>query len=171
MIGDKRIELRAWREADIDALGHLRNDLLLQEMLLSRPRPNSAERVREWVTEKSTRDDGVFFVIAARGNDQVLGYVQVVNMDAMNGTGELGICIGPDVQGSGYGGAAMTLLEHYLNRTFGMRKLVLHVSADNERAVGFYTRLGFDEVGRMKQHFLKGGKYRDVLIMEKFLSG
>lgn len=171
MIGDKRIELRAWREADIEALGRLRNDLLLQEMLLSRPRPNSAERVRDWVTEKSNRVDGVFFVVAKRSNDQVLGYVQVVNMNATNGTGELGICIGPGVQGSGYGAAAMTLLEGYLKRTFGMRKLLLHVSADNEGATKFYAKLGFAEVGRMQRHFLKDGEYRDVLIMEKFLSG
>lgn len=170
VIGDNRIELRAWREQDIDALGRLRNDVLLQEMLLSRPRPNSADRVRDWVTEKSNREDGVFFVIAARSNDQVLGYIQVVNMSAMNGTGELGICIGPDLQGSGYGTAAMTLLEDYLKRTFGVRKLVLHVSADNQGAVNFYINLGFDEVGCMKQHFLKGGEYTDVLIMEKFLS-
>jgi RimJ/RimL family protein N-acetyltransferase len=170
VIGDNRIELRAWREKDIDALGRLRNDLLLQEMLLSRPRPNSAERVQDWVTEKSNRNDSVFFVIAARSDDQVIGYVQVVNMNAMNGTGELGICIGPDVQGSGYGSVAMTLLEDYLKRIFGMRKLLLHVSADNERAVNFYIKLGFDEVGCMKQHFLRDGQYRDVLIMEKFLS-
>lgn len=170
LIGDNRIELRAWREKDIDALGRLRNDLRLQQMLLTRPRPNSAARVRDWVTEKSGRDDAVFFVIAARSNDHVLGYVQVVDMNAMNGTGELGICIGPDVQGRGYGAAAMTLLEDYLKRTFGMRKLVLRVSADNEGAISFYMKLGFDEVGCMKRHFLKEDEYLDVLIMEKFLS-
>ncbi len=151
-------------------MGSLRNDLLLQEMLLSRPRPNSAERVREWVSEKSNRDDGVFFVVAERGRNQVLGYVQVVNMNTINGTGELGICIAPDAQGRGYGGAAMSLLEDYLKRTFRMRKLVLHVSSDNEGAIRLYKRLGFDEIGRMKQHFMKEGEYRDVLIMEKFLS-
>ena len=171
MIGDNRVKLRAWGETDLDALGSLRNNLSLQELLLSRPRPSSAERVREWVSGKSNRDDAVFFVVAAQSNDQVLGYVQVVNINAMNGTGELGICIGPDAQGSGYGEAAVKLLQQYLQRTFGMRKLVLHVSADNKKAVSFYTKLGFDEVGRMRRHFLKNGEYTDVLIMEKFLSG
>lgn len=169
MIGDDRIVLRAWTPNDLDALGELRNDLTLQEMLMSQPRPNSSDRVREWLVEKSGRDDGVFFVIAARDSDRVLGYVQVVNMNAMHGTAELGICIGPDQQGSGYGSAAMNLLEDYLQRVFNMRKLLLHVFADNDGAVKFYFGLGFEEAGRMKRHFLNNGEYRDVIIMEKFL--
>jgi len=170
MIGDDRIVLRAWAQDDLDALGKLRNDLPLQEMLMSQPRPNSADRVQDWLTEKSGRDDGVFFVIAERDSDRVLGYVQVVNMDTQHGTGELGICIGPDFQGSGYGSSAMVLLEDYLQRVFSLRKLLLHVVADNKGAVKFYLKLGFDEVGSMKDHFLNDGKYRDVIIMEKFLA-
>ena len=53
---------------------------------------------------------------------------------------------------------------------FILRKLLLHVFADNEGAVSFYQKLGFDEVGQMKDHFLNDGKYRDVIIMEKFLA-
>jgi RimJ/RimL family protein N-acetyltransferase len=167
MIGNERIVLRAWAQDDLDALGKLRNDLTLQEMLMSQPRPNSADRVRDWLTDKSQRDDGIFFVIADRDSDRVLGYVQVLNMNTMHGTGELGICIGPDSQGSGYGSSALELLEDYLQRVLNVRKLLLHVLADNEGAVKFYLKLGFDEVGRMKAHFLNNGEYRDVVIMEK----
>ncbi len=170
MIGDDRIVLRAWAQDDLDALGKLRNDLTLQEMLMSQPRPNSVDRVQDWLTGKSGRDDGVFFVIAKRDSDRVLGYAQVVNMNTMHGTGELGICIGPDVQGSGYGSSAMILLEDYLKRVFNLRKLLLHVLADNKDAVKFYLKLGFDEVGRMKEHFLNNGEYRDVVIMEKIFA-
>lgn len=170
MISDDRIVLRAWAQPDLVALGKLRNDLTLQEMLMSQPRPNSADRVQDWLAEKSGRDDGVFFVIAELDSDRVLGYAQVVNMNTMHGTGELGICIGPDRQGSGYGSAAMALLEDYLQRVFSLRKLLLHVFADNHGAVEFYLKLGFDEVGRMKDHFLNNGEYRDVIIMEKFFA-
>lgn len=170
MIGDERIVLRAWARKDLDALGELRNDLTLQELLMSQPRPNSADRVQDWLEEKSGRDDGVFFVIAGRDDDEVLGYIQVVNMSEMHGTGDLGICIRPDLHGSGYGSAAMALLEDYLQRVFNLRKLQLHVLSDNEGAVKFYFKLGFEEVGRMKDHFLNSGEYRDVIIMEKFFA-
>jgi RimJ/RimL family protein N-acetyltransferase len=170
MLGDNRIVLRAWNQDDLDALGQLRNDFALQEMLMTQPRPNSADRVQEWLTEKSGRDDAVFFVIAEHDNDRVIGYVQVLNMNATHGTGELGICIGPDRQGSGYGTATMALLEGYLRRVFSMRKLLLHVFADNERAVNFYRKLGFDEVGCMKNHFFNDGEFRDVIIMEKLFA-
>ncbi len=62
------------------------------------------------------------------------------------------------------------MLEDYLKRVFSLRKVMLHVIVDNEGAVRFYLRLGFDEVGRMKDHFLNNGKYRDVLIMEKIFA-
>ena len=170
MIGDDRIVLRAWSQDDLHALGQLRNDLTLQELLMSQPRPNSADRVQDWLEEKSGRDDGVFFVIAERNGNEVLGYVQVLNMNTMHGTGDLGICVRPDLQGSGYGSAAMALLEDYLQRVFNLRKLLLHVLADNASAMKFYLKLGFEEVGRMKDHFLNSGEYRDVVIMEKFIA-
>jgi RimJ/RimL family protein N-acetyltransferase len=170
VIGDDRIVLRAWAQEDLETLGKLRNDLTLQEMLMSQPRPNSADRVQDWLIGKSERDDSVFFVIAERDSDRVIGYMQVVNINTLHGTGELGICIGPDWQGGGYGSSAMVLLEDYLKRVFSLRKLLLHVFANNEGAVKFYLKLGFGEVGRMKDHFLNNGKYRDVVIMEKFLA-
>lgn len=170
MIDDDRIVLRAWASGDIDALGRLRNDLSLQEMLMSQPRPNSEARVQDWLTEKSNRDDGVFFVIAEKASDRVLGYIQVLNISDIHGTGDLGICISPDEQGGGYGSAAMLLLESYLSRVFGLRKLLLHVLADNEGALAFYLKLGFEEVGKLRDHFQNDGRFRDVIVMEKFIA-
>lgn len=169
MQGDRLI-LREWRESDLDILTELRNDIQLQALLMTRAKPNSIERVRRWLTERSTRDDMVFFVAASRADDTVLGYLQVINLDIFQGVGELGICFSPSAQGQHLAEEACHLLEFYLKNTLALRKLTLQVLADNTRAIAFYRKSGYREVGRMERHFRVNDQYHDVLHMERFLS-
>lgn len=92
MIASGNVSLRAWREDDIPHLQLLRNDVPMQLQLMTRPRPNSAASVREWLVGKSQQSDVVFFVIADRATDAVLGYLQLIKIDLVNRHGALGIC-------------------------------------------------------------------------------
>lgn len=159
--------LRAWTEADLPALGILRNDLALQSLLMTQPRPNAPARVREWLQARSTQEDGIFFVVADTNTDNAVGFIQVQNIKLLHGTGDFGICLAPTSQGAGHGKAALTLLETYLRNTFNLRKLVLHVLADNANALRFYDHAGFVVAGRLTRHFYLNGNYQDVVIMEK----
>jgi diamine N-acetyltransferase len=169
MLHGQNVVLRAWSERDIDALVALRNNIELQLQLMTHPRPNSAERVRKWLAAKSAREDAMFFVIASQSDDSVLGYLQVVNIRPPHGTAEIGICVAPHAQGKGMGNETIRLVEAYLRGTFGLRKIVLYVLADNVRAIAFYDRCAFKSVGRLAQHFRSGIEYHDVVIMEKLL--
>nr|WP_160146465.1 GNAT family protein [Pseudomonas sp. ALS1131] len=169
MLEGQGVVLRAWREEDLLNLALLRNDLELQSMLVTQPRPNSLERVRRWLVDKGGREDVLLFVIAERASQQALGYVQLANMQVLHGTAELGICLAPAAQGKGAGHEALELLAHYARQVFNLRKITLHVLADNQRAVAFYRRIDFVEVGCLREHVYIEGRYRDVLIMEKRL--
>lgn len=169
MLQGKRLMLREWRESDLDALARLRNDIELQALLMTQARPNSIERVRRWLADRTSRDDMIFFVVAASDDDSVLGYVQVVNIDHFHGVGELGICLAPWAQGKNLAQEAGQLLDRYLRHTLGLRKLTLRVLAGNARAIAFYLRNGYREVGRLERQFLFDSQHRDVVIMERFL--
>lgn len=169
MLSDDRIVLRPWNEGDVDELSLLRNDLELQEMLMTQPRPNTGQKVREWLDEKSSRDDSVFFVIANKEDDRPIGFIQVIDMSNLHGTGTIGICLSPSYQGSGAGSAAIRLLADYLRRIFDTRKLLLNVLADNENAIAFYRKQGFVDAGRLRRQFFSKGEYKDVIVMEKFI--
>lgn len=169
MIVGNSIILRAWSEHDLPALQALRNDFPLQQQLMTRPKANSIEQVKEWLANKTKPADSLFFIIACKQSDQVCGYVQVVGIDDVTSSGKLGICMVPGDQGKGYGTEAITLLEGYLRTVWRLRKLVLEVLADNERALHLYVKLGFLEVGRLRQHFFINNDYCDTVIMEKFL--
>lgn len=169
MLQGESVVLREWREPDLEALAALRNDIDLQTLLMAQARPNSIDRVRAWLTERSSREDMVFFVVSTREDDAVVGYLQVAGIDRFHGHGDLGICLSPSAQGHGLAREACDLLESYLRRTFALRKLTLKVLADNSRAILFYRKYGYRDVGTLQRHFRAADQYHDVLIMERHL--
>ena len=168
MFSGKKIALRAWMESDVEIIAGIRNDIQIQQLLMARAKPNSRS-VIEWLKDKSSAADTVFFVIAEIVSDKAVGYVQVVDIDSLNGTGCLGICIAQIAQSKGYGYEALRLLELYMQNSFGIRKMTLQVISHNEAAVAFYHKAEYREVGCMRKHFYLNGEFLDVLIMEKLL--
>lgn len=167
MLVGEYVALRAWQTDDLSALQSMRNNLRLQRQLMTQPRGNSLNQVKDWLTTRTTSQSDVFFVIANKTSDQAVGYIQVVGMDFINGTAKLGICITPEAQGKGYGKEALTLLEGYLSSVFRLRKLTLEVLAGNAQAIGLYKKHNYREVGYFREHFHTGSGYEDVVIMEK----
>lgn len=167
MVTGKNVVLRAWSEDDLTVLQSMRNNLQLQVQLMTQARGNSFDQIKEWLRARTKSADCLFFVIAGKSSGEPVGYVQVVGMDHINGTGELGICIAPDCQCKGYGGEAITLLEGYLRDVFRLRKLTLKVLRENDIAIYLYTKHGYTEVGCLREHFYTGAHYSDVVIMEK----
>lgn len=170
MLEGTMLQLRGWREADLPALSILRSDVELQAKLMARAQPNPIGRVREWLLERANQTDLLLFVIAARDDDAVLGYVQAAALDTFQGHCELGICLSPDAQGRGIAAAAIDLLHRYLFDRYRIRKVGLRVRADNARAIAFYRRDGYLEVGRLAGHYREDEAYIDVILMERFLS-
>jgi diamine N-acetyltransferase len=170
MIAGMKVVLRAWAGDDLPVLQSLRNDVQLQLQLMARPRGSSLEQVRSWLATRSQAPDSVFFVIADKASNEALGYVQLRDIDVIDGIGWLGICIGAQAQRRGCGGEALALLTDYMREIFGLRKIMLQVLAANEGAIRLYRLHGYREVGCWKQHFRQGSDYADVVIMEKILS-
>jgi RimJ/RimL family protein N-acetyltransferase len=140
----------------------------LQLLLMSQPRPNTPRRVREWAWRMVEDSHSAFFVIESGG--QVAGFLQIVHMNFLHRTGELGICLTDGVQGRGVAAEALALAENYAREVFNLRKLTLQVLSSNARAVRFYEKNGFATVGVWQRHFYQRGAFRDVTLMEKFLT-
>lgn len=165
-----QIQLRPWQESDIPDLMRLRNDVALQAKLLARARGSDVQQVRKWLQERSTGIDRAFFVIAGLVDGAPLGYLQFAGMDPIDRNAELGICLAPEAQGQGIGGAALKLAIACLRETLAMRKLSLRVQADNAPAIRCYLGAGFTQCGMLRDHVFIEGAWRDVLLMELFLA-
>ena len=165
----KRVALRAATARDFAVLSKLRNDLRVQMSLLALAKPNSPRRVRAWLERRAADDDGAFFVIADVRDDRAVGFIQAGGIDALNRIAEVGICLDEEARGKGLGREAITLLEKYLSDVFRVRKIWLRVDAGNVPAIALYRSAGFRAVGTLSKHHYAGGRYRDVLLMEKLL--
>jgi RimJ/RimL family protein N-acetyltransferase len=163
-----RVLLRAFRPDDLDALTAFQNDL--ETELLgggAPPRPTPREHMAQ-LWERLTGDrSGAAFVMEADG--KVIGNLGLYNADSEARTIELGITIGDkDYWGRGYGQEALRLAVDYAFRMRNIRKVYLSVHADNARAIAAYTKAGFAEEGRLREHVWSGGRYVDVVQMAVF---
>lgn len=171
MISGKKILLRAplGDDQDLKFLYTLRNDIEQQSMLLTRPRANSSSKVLAWL-EKCLQDEhSVFFVIAEKQSDKVCGFIQLTNIDFVNRSGCLGICIADKHRGKGFASEALQLLEDYVRNVFNMRKITLEVLSENERAISFYLKSNYERTGVWKEHVYQNGEFHSIVLMEKFL--
>ena len=171
MLEGQRIILRPWCEADLDFFGQLRNDIETQLVLLAQPRPNSAHRVRQWLEDRSSVADGVFFVIAAKPEGRAVGFVELRDIHATHGWGQLGICLDRAARGRGFAVESLELVEAYARRVLMLRKIVLYVAANNSAARQLYDLAGYATVGIHREHYLVGGEWLDAVAMEKSLGG
>ncbi len=169
MIEGEGIRLRTWQEKDLPTLTLLRNDVALQAQLLARPRGSGIEQVRNWLADRDSHADRLFFIIADRETDVSLGFVQINDLALIDQRAELGICLAREAQGRGAGGESLRLVCAYLRDTWGLRKISLKVRADNEMAIRCYRRAGFEPCGLLRQHLFIDGKWQDIMLMEHFL--
>ncbi|MDP3176859.1 MAG: GNAT family protein, partial [Spirochaetaceae bacterium] len=82
-------------------------------------------------------------------------------------TAEVGLFIGEETKrGLGYGTEALRLLCDYAFNVIGLNALMLRTYEYNERAVASYRKIGFKEVGRLRQAHFYGGERHDIILMD-----
>ncbi|MFD1021000.1 GNAT family N-acetyltransferase [Thalassobacillus hwangdonensis] len=85
------------------------------------------------------------------------------------GTAWIGITIGEsDGRGKGIGYKAITFLEKEICEQ-GLKRIELGVFAFNEQAYRLYERMGYEEIGRIKEFTYWDGKMWEDIRMEKLL--
>lgn len=77
---------------------------------------------------------------------------------------ELGIVVHDDYQGNGVGSNLVLFVLH-LARSKGLKKVILDVFADNDRAVHVFEESGFDLEGVFTAHYWFRGRFYDVVRM------
>lgn len=99
-------------------------------------------------------------------NDPIIvGVVGLSSIDEHHQSAEFGrFMIGdPRFHGAGYGREAAYLVCDHAFNVLGLNRIWAEVLAGNERALGLYQSIGFEQEGVLREHILKGGHYRDVV--------
>jgi RimJ/RimL family protein N-acetyltransferase len=167
----KKIKLRPLKASDIEQSVVWRNDPEIRDHFLGIRFPITLEMETAWF-ESALNDRSnsrVIFAIETIDQAELTGFVFLKNIDWISRLSWFGIMIGEkQYQGKGIGKEAMIILFRYAFKMLNLRKICLEVAAYNAPAIHLYTKLGFCEEGRLKEHIFMNGKYHDLLIMSLF---
>lgn len=111
---------------------------------------------------RSSERDAPF---AVEADGALAGSVSLWGVDTLSRSGHLGISLGPDARGRGWGSDACRVLLAYAFLTRGLHRVQLEVLASNTAAVRAYEAVGFVHEGRRRESAWVDGSYVDELFM------
>ncbi len=165
MIKGKKIALVPLRETDAPLLHEWINDR--DQVLLSAPyRPVHEPDHLVWFRTIRERDDVEIFGIRLLEDDRLIGSCQLLGIDPLHGTADLQIRIGAAAErGRGYGADAVRRLLVHAFADLRLRRVCLHVFADNAAALALYESTGFRREGLLRAGAFIDGEPVDVVVM------
>lgn len=160
----ERIELTALHADDLPQLLPFFNDVAaLTFYLPTTTRPYNAQQLEKLLLEWN---DGVTcFVFAIRLNGQIIG---LINLDDVNGAdrhAEIGIALtSDDRRGQGYAAEALRLMIDFAFLELDLHRLWARIIEGNNASIRLFKQVGFFEEGRFTEHVRKNGQWKNMLI-------
>ncbi|MBF2516698.1 spermidine N1-acetyltransferase [Listeria marthii] len=96
---------------------------------------------------------------------QMVGLVELMEIDYIHRRAEFQIIIDPKFQGHGYAVSATKLAMKYAFHVLNLHKLYLVVDKVNEKAIHIYEKVGFIREGELIDEFFVDGTYHDAIRM------
>lgn len=162
-----KVTLSSFEEENIYVLHKLLNEYSNQVLVGGTPTPKTLLEVKTWLLNKTNTSNVCFFSVNYENICQ--GYIQLVDIDYLNGVATMGINLLSESRGKGIGKQALVLLHNYARDILLLRKIILRVYARNSNAINLYKQLDYEVVGTLHQHIRLVDGYDDVKLMEKFL--
>ncbi|MFC8683947.1 GNAT family N-acetyltransferase [Brevibacillus porteri] len=135
-------------------------------MLTGTQKHFTREQIHQYIANKGQDSSSVLLLICLCENDQVIGDVQIGDIDRNNRNAFIRISIDQNAyQGKGYGSEALLLMLDYGFGILNLHRIELNVFAFNERAIHTYEKLGFQREGVQRQALYYNHAYHDSILM------
>jgi len=167
ILAGERVRLRGVLDDDLATLARWDQDPGRLTTLTDRVAPQSEAAARERIARQCANEgNGLGFAI-----EKLDGAVELIGMVSLSGLGPksrcatLGIALGRDFLGRGYGSDAMRVIVDYGFRELGLHRIQLGVAPFNPAGVRAYQKAGFTEEGRLRESVLHDGRWYDEILM------
>jgi len=165
MIKSEVITLKPISKEDTDFILALRNDLEIADQFFSDPPVYDVEH-ESWLQVRNKTD--LDFIVVLNETGERAGRIYINNVDYRNRKGEYGIVIHPDYRGRTLAFLSSELLLRYVFLNLPIKKIILKVFSDNNKAINLYKKIGFIQEGYLKEDVYKNGSFKDVCMMAVF---
>ena len=162
------VYLRALEPADAETTHRWRNDETYRKGVTSTTRYVSLETEKRWI-EQAIREhenlEQIRFALALKRNGEMIGMMQLLDIDMINRNAAFGIMIGGDRhRGIGYVIEAGYLLFEYCFIELGLERISARVLENNRSSRRMLEKFGFVQEGLLRNAIYKGGQYRNVVM-------
>lgn len=107
------------------------------------------------------------FFVVRKSDEKFLGIYDLHNINTINQTAEVGGFIGEkEERGKGYGSEALRMLCDYAFNVANFRTLKAVVYSFNKASLKSAEKVGFIEVGRLKDFYYYKSKFYDEVILQ-----
>ncbi len=163
----ERVRLRGLRDGDLPSLVGWYNDPAfdITDTGFVMPKSEAARRnqMADWTANQ--RDDVGFVIETLDDPPVVIGQLGLWGARPKDRCGTLGIGIGLEHTGRGYGTDAVRVLVGYGFREFGLHRIQLTLAAFNVAGLRAYAKVGFVEEGRRRSAVFHDGHWYDEILM------
>lgn len=164
-----RVRLRMVEPEDLEVLYEMENDPQMWDVS-NFTVPYSKNVLKQYIENCQYdvfADVQLRLMIVRNADNAVLGTVDITDFVPMHSRGEVGIAIRRDYQGNGYAADALRLMCDYAFGFLCMKQLTAHVAADNKPSLRLFASCGFVRCGVLKEWWFSGGRYKDVVILQR----
>jgi RimJ/RimL family protein N-acetyltransferase len=167
LLAGERVRLRGVREDEVATLARWEMDAGRSVTLMDRVAPQSEAAAKEMIAKWSANEGDTlgFAIETLAGRAVLVGHVSVFSMRAKNRHATIGIAIGREHIGRGYGTDAMRVIVGYGFRELGLHRIELSVAEFNQAGIRAYEKAGFTVEGRRRESVLHDGRWYDHVLM------
>jgi phosphinothricin acetyltransferase len=158
------VTARAATLDDADAIARIYNEGIDDLVATFETRHRSVEDVRAWF-------DDVHPIVVVEDGDGVVAFAATFSYrprECYAGIAETSVYVSRQQRRKGAGGIALEALIGAA-KDAGFRKLLSRIFPENIASLRLVRKLGFREVGIYEKHGQLGGRWRDVVIVERLI--
>jgi diamine N-acetyltransferase len=157
------VRLRPLEREDLRFVHKLDNNRQIMRYWFEEPYEAFVELTQ--IYDRHIHDQGERRFILESHAGEMVGLVELVEINHIHRRAEFQIIVAPAAQGKGYAEAATRLAIEYAFHVLNLYKLYLYVDVENAKAIHIYEKCGFDKECELKSEFFVNGEYRDVQRM------
>jgi len=157
---------RAANPDDAEAIARVYNEGITDRVATFETRLRTADDVRAWF-------DGVHAIVVVEREGEIVAFAATSTYrprECYAGVAEVSLYVARSARGQGAGAVAMAALIDAAEKA-GFWKLLSRVFVENQASRNLIRKFGFREVGVYEKHGKLDGVWRDVVIVERLITG
>ncbi|MBN1574008.1 MAG: GNAT family N-acetyltransferase [Deltaproteobacteria bacterium] len=165
-IATERLILRPFAPSDAPEVTLIVNDYEIASKTLKIPHPYKEAMAREWIaTHREGYRNGELadFAVTLKADGRIIGAVGL-EIVREHGRAGLGYWLGRDYWGAGYATEAAGAILDFGFNVLMLNRIHAERFTDNPASGRVIEKIGMKYEGHMREHDLRFGKYKDILV-------